>query len=184
LLLAQLLLFTDPKEDSMAEELKQENTTEEESGKGKGGKFRLILLSAMLLVVIAAGAGYVFLGDKLLAKIIPGGGAPTSEKKKQLMGPIIGLEPFVFNISGSSTKFAKVTLGIEVKDPKIQEEAKKMVPAIRDKVLSVLGAKTPEILVDVKQREVLKKEIQGSVTGLFKSGSDIKAVYITDLIIQ
>ncbi len=168
----------------MAEESKQENTTEEQPENGKGGKFRLILLSAMLVIVMAAGAGYVFLGDKLLNKLHPAAIAPAADAKKQPVGPIVVLDPFVFNISGNSTKYAKVSLGVELKDPKIQGEAKKMVPAMRDRVLSILGTKAPEVLMDVRHREALKKEIHEGLKGLFKDGSEVKAVYITDLIIQ
>jgi flagellar protein FliL len=182
--LAQLLLFYVGKEANMVEDVAQEKQTEEQPEKQKGGKFRLILLSAMLVVVLGAGAGYVFLGDRLMNKLLPGIAAPAEEKKKHAVGPIIILEPFVFNISGNATKFAKVSLGVEVKDVKIQEEAKKMVPALRDRVLSVLGVKAPEILMDVRQRETLKKEIHEGVKGLFKDVSDVKAIYITDIIIQ
>jgi flagellar basal body-associated protein FliL len=59
-----------------------------------------------------------------------------------------------------------------------------MVPAIRDKALSVLGTKVPEVLMDVNQRNEIKKEIYGSLKDLFKNGEELRSVYITDIIIQ
>jgi flagellar basal body-associated protein FliL len=38
--------------------------------------------------------------------------------------------------------------------------------------------------MDVSRRENLKNEIYESMKGLFKEVSDVKAVYITDIIIQ
>ncbi|HVN98180.1 MAG TPA: flagellar basal body-associated FliL family protein [Syntrophorhabdaceae bacterium] len=111
-------------------------------------------------------------------------GESQQEKKKEALGPILSLDPFVFNMSGNQSKYAKVTLGLEVKDPKVQEETKKMIPVIRDKILSILGTKSPEGLMDVTQRNATKGEILKSLKSLFKDGEDLKAVYITDIILQ
>jgi flagellar protein FliL len=169
----------------MAEEPKDTSRTEVPKKKARS-KFILIMLIIMLLLAACAGAGYFMFGDKILNRLHPAQ-AIAAVKKKHEVGPIIALEPFVFNLSGNYSKYAKVSLGIEVKDPKVQEEAKKMVPALRDRVLSVLGSKAAEVLMDVGQRETLKKEVYEGLKGLFKEGkegSELQAVYITDIIIQ
>jgi len=154
----------------------------------KKGKFKLILIVMLLLIVAGGAGGYFLFGKKLMAKYLgkPSEGAPQQEavQKKEHIGPILQMEPFVFNLTGSQSKYAKVTLGIEVKDPKVMEEAKKMVPVIRDKILFIFGTKAPEVLMDVNQREAIKKEVYASLKGLFKDGEELKAVYITDIIIQ
>ena len=66
-------------------------------------------------------------------------------------------------MSGNQSKYAKVTLGIELKDPKVMEETKKMMPVIRDRILSIFGTKAPEVLMDVNQRNTIKDEIQTNV---------------------
>ena len=170
----------------MAEEAKEAKRAEEPKKKGKS-KFTLILLVIILLLTSCAGAGYLLFGDKLLSRLHPGMHPATEVNKKHAVGPILALDPFVFNLSGNYSKYAKVSLGIELKDPKTQEEAKKLVPALRDRVLLVLGSKAPEVLMDVNQRERLKKEIYEGLKSLFregKDGSELQAVYITDLIIQ
>jgi flagellar protein FliL len=163
------------------------NGVEEDEGapKKKSGKLKLIMVIT-LVVLIGGGAGaYFFFGNQIKAKFFGGSTETVQEtKKKEPMGPILSLEPFVFNIGGSAGKFAKITLGMEVKDAKVMEEAKKMVPAIRDKALSVLGAKGPEVLMDINNRNTLKQELHSSIKTLFKEGTELKSVYITDIIIQ
>ena len=98
------------------------------------------------------------------------------------MGPILTLEPFIFNLASNTTRFAKVSLAVELKDAKVVEEAKKITPVLRDKALSILSAKTPEILIDVQGREPLKQELIAGLKGLLKPG-ELRSVYITDIII-
>ncbi|HNS14284.1 MAG TPA: flagellar basal body-associated FliL family protein [Syntrophorhabdaceae bacterium] len=186
------------------DEEKKELKTEEKKGEKpekqkkpeakpvKKGKMKLIFFIIVLVFCGAIGGGYFMYGDVIMKKYLGGqeeGQAEAkqekdSKKKNGGVGPILALEPFVFNLSGSSAKFARVSLGIEVKDPKIMEEAKKMVPAIRDRTLSVLGTKVPEALMDVGQRNEIKKEIYASLKDLFKNGEELRSVYITDIIVQ
>jgi len=184
--------------DQEQKEQKAEEKTEakpEKQKKTEGKpikKGKMIFLLVVLVFCGAIGGGYFMYGDVIIKKYFgkqQEGQAETQsgengKKEKGGVGPILALEPFVFNLSGNSARFARVSLGIELKDPKIMEEAKKMVPAIRDKALSVLGTKVPEVLMDVNQRNEIKKEIYGSLKDLFKNGEELRSVYITDIIIQ
>ena len=173
-------------------ETKPEKKKKAEGKPEKKGKMKIVFFLVILVFCGAIGGGYVLYGDTIMKKYFGGQKEGQSEaqkeednkKKKDGVGPILALEPFVFNLSGNSARFARVSLGIELKDPKIMEEAKKMVPAIRDKALSVLGTKVPEVLMDVNRRNEIKKEIYGSLKDLFKNGEELRSVYITDIIIQ
>jgi len=151
----------------------------------KGGKLKLIMI-IVLVVLVGGGTGaYFVFGNQIKARFFGGNAEPLQEKKKKdAIGPILALEPFIFNIGGASGKFAKISLGVEVKDAKVMEEAKKMVPAIRDKALSVLGTKGPEVLMDINQRNSLKQELHNGIKTLFKDGAELRSIYITDIIIQ
>ncbi|HBA53484.1 MAG TPA: hypothetical protein DCZ04_03255 [Syntrophorhabdus aromaticivorans] len=154
----------------------------EETPKKKRGKFKLFLLLGVIIVAVAAGgtAGYFFFGKQIAAYRFMQG----REKKKETIGPILSLEPFIFNVGGDSPRYAKIALGVELKDAKTMEEAKKMVPAMRDKVLSVLGTKGPDVLMDINNRVNLKQELHSNLKDLFKEDRELKSVYITDIIIQ
>lgn len=170
----------------MEEEQIVEESIEQPEEKKKG-KFKLILLIVILALVIGAAGTYFFFGDTIKQKYF---GAPQEavehkkEKKEKTVGPILSFEPFLFNISGNSSRFAKVSIGIEVKDAKVLEEAKKMVPIVRDRVLSVLGTKGPEMLMDVNNRNAIKQELHNALKNMFKDQEDLTAIYITDIIIQ
>ena len=166
----------------MADEQVQEQQVEAEPVRKKKG-FLKILLIACLAAVLLGGAGCYFYGQKLMAYYLGSKGGATHAKPKQGVGPILPLEPFVFNVSGNYAKLARISVAMELKDSKAVEEVKKMAPVVRDVMLSVLGAKTPEHLMDVGARSQVKKELHESVAGLFKQG-DLRAVYITDIIMQ
>jgi flagellar FliL protein len=144
---------------------------------------KIVVLVAFLLIVMALGGAYFMFGEEFLAEYAAKS-IEANEEKKEGVGPILALEPFVFNVSGSSGKYAKVSLGIQLKDAKAGEEAKKMVPAIRDKMLLVLGSKTAEALADVKTRETVKRQLKNALREVFKDGNALVSVYITDIIIQ
>jgi flagellar FliL protein len=151
----------------------------ETQGKPKG-KMKLIILIVMPVLLLGGLAGtYFFYGDRILGRDTP---EKKQEKKHEEVGPILTLEPFIFNLASNTTRFAKVSLAVELKDAKVVEEAKKITPVLRDKALSILSAKTPEILIDVQGREPLKQELIAGLKGLLKPG-ELRSVYITDIII-
>jgi flagellar FliL protein len=152
----------------------------------KKGKFKLILIIVFVLIIAGGAGGYFVFGKKVMAKYLgnKADAAQAAPVKKEVVGPILQLDPFVFNLTGNQSRYAKVTLGIEVKDVKAMEDAKKMIPVIRDRILSIFGTKAAEVLMDVDQRETIKKEVHASLKTIFPGEDGLKAVYITDIIIQ
>ena len=167
----------------------------EEEAPGKS-KTKLIIIFALVILIGGGAAGYFFFGQKFIQKLTgkevtqtqgegaTGEAAKEETKKTEVVGPILALNPFVFNISGSQSRYAKITIELELKDARIMEEAKKMTPVIRDKVLTIFSVKTPEALMDVNQRNTIKTEIQTALKPFFKEEGELKGVYITDIIIQ
>ncbi len=171
-------------QDDIQEEIGQEG--EEQEVKKRKGKPLLFLLIIFLVLGLGAGAAYYFYGPRIMTMLTGKSSAPEGahKEKKRAPGPIMTLEPFIFNLSGNPSKFAKISIGIEVKNVKLEEETKKMMPAIRDRILLVLGAKPAEVFLDVNQRNLVKEELQRSLKTLFRESDDLSAVYITDIIIQ
>jgi flagellar FliL protein len=201
--LAYILLFGKTGGEYMAKEKeekeKEEKAKEKKPGsageqvapKKKRSKLVFVLVVLMLLAGSAAGA-YFFYGDQILDRYGINAFAGRNAAKKEAAvkqgkggssGPILTLEPFIFNLAGNNSKFAKVSLAVHLQDGKAFEEAKKMVPVLRDKALTVLSAKSAEMLIDVNNRDSIKKELQESLRGLFKEKDDLNSVYITDIII-
>ena len=175
----------------MAEEQVQESN--QPAAKKKKGSFKMVLI-VLVALGLAGGAGYYLYGNALLAGHAQAHAekkaAPKEEPKEEAgndthkeMGPIVSLDPFVMNIAGSPSRYVKISIALEVKDAKGEEHIKKVTPAIRDAMLKVLGAKPPDAFTDVNGRDAIKKELYDGVDGLFAKG-DLKAVYVTDIIVQ
>jgi flagellar basal body-associated protein FliL len=183
--------MTKEKEEKVREEKPQEERPREDkvrlladaSREKKKPKRFLLFLLPMLLIGTAAGA-YFFYGDEIMQGFVARHLAKNvSPDKEAASGPILALEPFIFNLAGNSAKFAKVTLALGVRDNKVFEDSKRMVPVLRDRALTVLSAKSAEMLIDVNNRESIKKELQENLKGLFKDKNELQSVYITDIII-
>ena len=183
----------------MAEEQLQES---KEAPKKKKGSFKMVLI-VLVALGLAGGAGYYLYGNALLRGHIqahaeskaPAPPSPPKEEPREEprqeasaephkeMGPIVSLDPFVMNIAGTPSRYVKISIALEVKDAKGEEHIKKVTPAIRDAMLKVLGVKPPEAFTDVNGRDAIKKELFDGVDSLFARG-DLKAVYVTDIIVQ
>ncbi len=175
----------------MAEEQVQESN--QAAPKKKKGSLKMVLI-VLVALGLAGGAGFYLYGNVLLAGHAQAGGgkkaAPKEEQREEAgsethreIGPIVSLEPFVMNIAGSPSRYVKISIALEVRDVKGEEHVKKVTPAIRDAMLKVLGAKPPDAFTDVNGRDAIKKELHDGVDGLFARG-DLKAVYVTDIIVQ
>ncbi len=164
--------------EEQIEETVQESAPPEKKKKGSL-KFLVIGLVAAGL---ALGAGYYFYGKTLLVRHAQKQQVGKEPEKVEI-GPILALEPFIINVSGDSQRFVKISVAMELKNEKAAEHTKKMTPVIRDVVLSVLGTKRPEVFMDVNGRAAMKKELFDGVNRLIPD-SGIKAVYITDIIMQ
>ncbi|MCX7965494.1 MAG: flagellar basal body-associated FliL family protein [Syntrophorhabdaceae bacterium] len=167
-------------------EVEQKNENEEP--KKKKGKFKIIFIIAFCVICLGIAGTYFLYGNVLMEKFL---GTETPEEEKKMKkkaelptGPIMSMEPFLFNISNAPGRYAKISIGIQFKDKKAMEEAQKITPALRDKILTILGSKKLEVLMDVGSRDEIRKEIYSSLKGFFKKENDIAAIYITDIMIQ
>jgi len=163
--------------------VENKNAEQEKDGKKKKGGFKFILIGIFVVFCLGIGGVYFFYGNAILAKFFNKSTTESEKKVERKVGPIMSLEPFLFNVANSS-RFAKISIGIEMKDIKSIEEAKSMTLLIRDKILSVLGSKSIEVLMDVNSRDTIKQELLIALKGIFKKPDDINAIYITDFIIQ
>ncbi|MCX8111216.1 MAG: flagellar basal body-associated FliL family protein [Syntrophorhabdaceae bacterium] len=161
---------------------------EAQESKKKKGKFKLIILILLFVICLGAVGVYFMYGNKIMGML---SGRTAQEGQKEIQkktekptGPILSLEPFLFNIAGTSSKYAKISIGIQLKDNKVLEEAKKITPIMRDKILTSLGSKSIEVLMDVGSRDMIRQELYNTLKGLFQKESDLTAIYITDIMIQ
>jgi flagellar protein FliL len=159
----------------------------------KKKKSKLIIILLLFVLLGGGGAGaYFFLGNRIMETIIANSStgrtlakkaAAAEPKKVSAESPILTLDPFIFNLAGNTSRFAKVSLAVSLQNAKAFEEAKKIVPVLRDKALMVLSGKSAEELIDITKRDSIKIELQNALKDVFKEKEDLESVYITDIII-
>ncbi len=145
----------------------------------KGPKKLIIIIAAVVLLLVVGGGGAVFVMKKKAAEAEAaaaaededGGGYAKQAKdaKKPAHGKgehgappaFVPLEPFVVNLADrESDRFAQVGITLQVDDPKMADEMKVYMPAIRNAVLLILAHKTSEELLTPEGKTTLAQEIR------------------------
>ncbi len=165
----------------MAKEKVEKETTEtpEEAPKKKKGKLLIIIIGAIVLVAVGAGAYFFFFGKKQ-----EGEKGESSKKVQEASGVNFSLEPFVVNLMDSGgTKYLKVSIQIELSDPKLMEKAKGRTPQLRDAIITLITNKTSEELITAEGKIMLKDEIKQRANQILGEGTVLN-VYLTDFVMQ
>lgn len=130
------------------------------------GKKKLLVLIAIALVVVLvlAGGAIWFLKHRAAAAAATDeDGQPVAQaaKERPHTPPIfVALEPFVVNLADKDVeRYAQIGLTLELDDPKVAEEMKAYMPAIRDAILMILAHKTSAELLERAGKEALAAEI-------------------------
>ena len=169
----------------MAEEEKQAQGQQEES-KG-GGKKKLILLLVLLIAVaVGGGAAYKFLVLDKKAKNKQQQAEKIIEEIKatENVGVMFDLGTFVVNLADPDIeRYLKVSIVLELKDQKVQQEAQKRLPEIKDAITTLLLTKKSSDIRTPEGIEFLKEEIAKRVNAILPLGG-VKNVYFTEFIIQ
>jgi len=166
----------------MAEEEKQQDQ------ESKGGKKKLLLIVVLFILVAAGGgAAYKFL-------VLDKKKAETKEKQAERIieeikatenvGVMFDLGTFVVNLADPDIeRFLKVSIVLELKDQKVQAEAQKRLPEIKDAITTLLLTKKSSEIRTPEGIEFLKEEIAKRVNAILPLGG-VKNVYFTEFIIQ
>jgi flagellar FliL protein len=109
-----------------------------------------------------------------------GEGAP----QESVLDVFLKLDPFIVNLKGNGMKrYLKTTIAIEVEEKEVKQELEMLTPKLRDTILFVLTSKSYNDLFSNEGKIALKHELIAHINRILKSGN-IKAIYITDFIIQ
>ena len=169
----------------MAEE---EKVNQEQEEKGGGKKKLILLLLVVLIAAAGGGAAYKFLVlDKKKA-------AESKEKQAERIieeikatenvGVMFDLGTFVVNLADPDIeRYLKVSIVLELKDQKVQQEAQKRLPQIKDAITTLLLTKRSSEIRTPEGIEFLKEEIAKRVNAILPLGG-VKNVYFTEFIIQ
>ena len=157
----------------------------------------VLIIVVVLLVVLLIGGGaaaFLLLGSHDEAA------APTQttqqdakvEKKKSgkkstdhlAIGPMYPMAQFVVNLlSESGNRFLKVSIDLELSDPKLQPEMDHKKSLIRDIIIRTFSSKTFEEISTLKGKDKLKDEVLDKFNENLSDGQ-VKNIYFTDFVVQ
>ncbi len=146
-------------------------TADAASPPAKKGKKKLFLILGLVLVLALGGgaAAFFLLKPQAEPELDEYGepiehAAPVKHEKKAEHGApptFLPLDPFVVNLADrDSERYAQIGITLQVDDPKVAEELKAYMPAIRNGVIMILAHKTAAELLSREGKEQLAAEIR------------------------
>jgi len=135
-------------------------------------KLIIIIVVAVLVLLLGGGAAAFFMMKKKAAHAEGEGGeeADTAHEVKKAEKPprdpkkppvFVPLDPFVVNLADKDTeRYAQVGISMQVDDPKVADEMKAYMPAIKDSIILILSHKTSEELLSLDGKHKMAEEIQ------------------------
>jgi len=140
-------------------------------------KLLIILVAVTVLLLGAGGAAFYVMKQRAAAAAAAAAAEdgeetaeaatePEKKKKKEHKSPpfFLPLDAFVVNLADrEQERYAQVGITLQIEDPKIAEELKLYMPAIRNGVLMILAHKTSAELLEREGKERLAEEIMREV---------------------
>ncbi len=170
-------------------EEKAEKKTEENVEKKKSPVMLIIILIVTALIVGGGGtvAFLMFRGnaeDEMDKDKDKAEEEAETEVKPGTLGPIVMLEPFVVNLSGSGGRnYLKLEIGLELSNEEVREEINNKIPQIKDAVLMLLSSKTYDDVKTADGKLMLKESILIRLNSFLNLGS-INNIYFTNFVVQ
>jgi flagellar FliL protein len=121
-------------------------------------KKKPLLIVGILMTVLLGGGGaaWYFLQDKQ-DKTAPSEHEGAEKAKK--LSLFVPLETFTVNLHGEEDHFLQIGLTLQVTDETTVDEIKQQMPLIRNRLLLLLSAKTPDDLATLEGKQKLAAQI-------------------------
>lgn len=166
-------------------EKEKPDTEAAEPEKKKGGMKLIIFIGGgmVVLAIVAFVAVRFFFAPA--AKVDTEAATEEATEKKSFAGHLFFFEQaIVVNLAETNgQRYLKVSLQLEMSDPKLQEELTVRTPQLLDLIISILSSKTIEDISSTIGRNRLKRELVDKVNAEIVSGRIIN-IYFTEFVIQ
>ena len=133
----------------------------------KGKKKLIIMIAVAALVLVGAGVGFMLMSKKKADAEEHGDGEskPAAKLVAKAHDPkavpvFVPLEPFTVNLADrDAERFAQVGITLEFSDPKMSEQVKVFMPAIRNNVLMAIADRTAAELLGREGKVKLARRV-------------------------
>lgn len=168
----------------MATSPKAPNAGQADAAPAKSKKMILILLGAILVLLIAGGAGAWFMLGK-------GSGNGAQEAKQAPSKPpvFMNLEPFTVNLQMDEgmQQFLQVGMTLQVAEQAHSDAIKLYLPEVRGRLLMLLSSKKGPEILSVEGKKQLASDIQAQFKEIFLDKSvkpEVSDVFFTSFVVQ
>lgn len=166
----------------------QEETGGEELGTGEVAPKSFFSLRNMIIIavgIIIAVLGAYIVVTKILFPAEAEKEAVKEKPLEELVNKVVMLDPVVVNISGTEgeLRYLKVTVGIELNDPSLQEEIDLRKPQILDVLIRVFSSRNIYDVTETRGRDSIRREIKTRLNDILEKGRLLN-VYFTEFVIQ
>ena len=164
--------------------------------KPKGNMVLIIVVVLLVVLLVGGGAAAFFLlgnnQDDADAAATHSKDTKVEKKKSSskrstdhlTIGPMYPMAQFVVNLlSESGNRFLKVSIDLELDDPKLQPEMDHKKSLIRDIIIRTFSSKTFEEISTLKGKDKLKEEVLDKINENLSDGQ-VKNIYFTDFVVQ
>ena len=135
--------------------------------KGKKKLIIMIAVAALLLVLVGGGVGFLLMSKKKAdaedhgdAESKPAAKVVAKAHDPKAIPIFVPLEPFTVNLADrDAERFAQVGITLEFTDPKIGEQVKVFMPAIRNNVLMAIADRTAAELLGREGKDKLARKL-------------------------
>lgn len=141
--------------------------------KPKSKKLLFIIIGVVVLALVGAGAAFFLLkkgaseeeGEDGAAEEVH---APAPPKRDPKTPPtFLPMDAMVVNLADpGGNRFAQLAITLQLDDPKIAEDMKVYMPAIRNAILLLLSQRTAEQMLAVQGKEDLSQDIIAEVSAI------------------
>lgn len=160
-------------------------STEDGAGTKKKSRVMLFIILGLVVLLLAGGGFYAYttyLAPRIRATA---GTAPAVEPKKlTAIGTMFPLSPFVVNLADpQARRYLKVAITLELESPDAAARAKKMVPILRDKAITLLTSLTFEEVMTPEGKIQIHDELLERFNQILRPDR-VRNIYFTDFVVQ
>jgi flagellar FliL protein len=150
----------------------------------------IVVVAGGACALIIASAGFFALWSKVSAMehMVSALQEETDEPGKAGagagIGPLYSLDTLIVNLGDQGGKrYLRVTMDLELKDPKLVEAIDQRLPQIKDSILTILPTKSVDEINSAAGKLALREELTGVLNG-FLSKDAVTNIYFTEFVIQ
>lgn len=157
--------------------------TASEAPAGAAAKPNKAMLGLLVLNLAATGFVVFKLMTAHPAEAVASAHTPPPPATSEVVGPVVGLEPFVVNLDEPGTsRYLKCTIQLELV-PKAEETLARSKELVRDAVLSYLSGLHVKDTLGAEAKDKIRQELLARITKLL--GPDkVRRMFFQDFMVQ